>query len=290
MFSTGFAFLKNAAAAGPGYDPDAEAYFTEVLAVGGSLTIPEKDAVNQLVLDFKTAGIYNKFDIFLPVLGTDPEAMVLNLVAPTDTTWTWTYWGTPTLSSTGILGNGTDAALLSNWTLAEDLVLSQLNDSHWSCYIKYNGAGTGNYLNGALDTDGFGGYTKAGYGTFGGAAYGGLYTDQYAFGAGPGDSDFNGFVYGENYATLANPTGVVELFINNSGYGLAAPSPIRAFAPNIKIAMLALAWTSQVNGLYQDFSTSEIRSWSMGSYLTPTERTAYYNAIVTYQTALGRTA
>ena len=130
MFSTGFAFLQNSPAAGGGYDPDAEAYMDEVLAVGGSLSIPEKNAVNQLTLDLKAAGIWNKLDIFLPVLGIDPEAMVLNLVAPTDSTWTWTYWGTPTLSSTGILGNGTDAAVLSNWYLNEDLVLSQVNDLH----------------------------------------------------------------------------------------------------------------------------------------------------------------
>lgn len=290
MFSTGFAFLKNVSAGGGGYDPDAEAYFTEVLAVGGSLTIPEKDAVNQLVLDLKIGGIWNKLDVFLPVLGTDPEAMVLNLVAPTDTTWTWTYWGTPTLSSTGIKGNGTDAAVLSNWKLNEDLVLSQVNDSHWSCYIKYYGAGTGNYLNGVIDTTGELGYTKGGYGTFGGSAYGGLYGDQYGFSGGPGDSDFNGFIYGENYSDITYPTGVMQLFINNTGYGLATPSPIRPFAANQKIAMLALAWDSQPNGLYQDFSTSEIRSWSMGAYLSPAQKTAYYNAVVAYQTALGRTA
>lgn len=289
MFSTGFAFLQNSPAAGGGYDPDAEAYMDEVLAVGGSLTIPEKNAVNQLTLDLKAAGIWGKLDIFLPVLGIDPEAMVLNLVAPTDSTWTWTYWGTPTLSSTGILGNGTDAAVLSNWTLNEDLVLSQVNDSHWSCYIKYNGAGTGSYLNGVLDTDGEGGYTKGGYGTLGGSAYGGLYGDSYGFSGGPGDSDFNGFIYGENYANIVSPAGLNELFINNTGQGALGPF-IRPFAANIKIAMLALAWRSQVNGLYQDFSTSEIRSWSMGAYLSPAQRTDYYNAVVAYQTALGRTA
>ena len=215
--------------------------------------------------------------------------MVVNLVAPKNATWGWTYFGTPTLSASGILGNGTDAAVLSNWTLAEDLVESQVNDSHWSCYIKYNGAGTGNYLNGMIDTDGFGGYTKAGYGTFAGDAYGGLYGDQYAFSGGPGNTAFNGFIYGENYATVPNPDGVNELFINNSGYGAGGPY-IRAFAADQKIAMLALAWTSQVNGLYQDFSTSEIRSWSMGARLNSTERTNYYNAVVAYQTALSRTA
>jgi hypothetical protein len=270
-------------------DQDVLNYVNQVSRVGGTLTSTEVSAVNELTADLKAAGVWSKLDLFLPVLGTDPEAMVVNLVAPKNATWGWTYFGTPTLSASGILGNGTDAAVLSNWTLAENLVQSQLNDSHWSCYIKYNGAGTGNYLNGMLDTDGFGGYTKAGYGTFAGAAYGGLYGDQYAFGGGPGDADFNGFIYGENYATVPNPAGINELFINNFGYGIAGPY-IRAFSANQKIAMLALGWTSQVNGMYQDFNTGEIRSWSMGARLNSTERTNYYNAVVAYQTALSRTA
>ena len=150
-------------------------------------------------------------------------------------------------------------------------------------YIKYNGGGSGNYLNGLIDTSD-GNYTKGGYGTFGGSAYGGIYGDSYGFSGGPGDSDFNGFIYGENPSANNN-----QLFINNSGYGVIGPTT-RAFGANQKIAMLALAWTSQLNGLYQDFNTGEIRSWSMGASLSPAQRTDYYNAVVAYQTALGRTA
>jgi hypothetical protein len=264
-------------------DQDVLNYVNQVSRVGGSLTTTEVSAVKQLTADLKAEGIWNKLDLFLPVLGTDPEAMVVNLVAPKNPTWTWTYWGTPTLSSTGILGNGTDAAVLSNWYLAENLVQSQLNDSHWSCYIKYNGGGSGNYFNGLIDTTS-GPYIKGGYGTYANQTYGGIYGDQYAFSGGPGNTAFNGFIYGENPSSNNN-----QLFINNSGFGAGGPDT-RVFGANQKIAMLALAWTSQPNGINADYSTSEIRSWSMGASLTSTQRTAYYNAVVAYQTALSRTA
>jgi len=258
-------------------------YVNQLYKVGGTLTSTEQSAVSQLVSDLKADGIWSKLDVFLPILGTDPEAMVLNLVDPKNSTWGWTYFGTPTLSSTGILGNGTDAAVLSNWGLNENLVKSQVNDSHWSCYAKYNGGGSGNYLNGVIDTDNSP-YSKGGIGSFAGSTYGGIYGDAYAFAGGPADSAQNGFVYAENLATDTN-----QIYINNSAYSAVYPTT-RAFSSGQKIAMLALAWTTQTNGLYQDFSTSEIRSWSMGAGLTPTQRTALYNDVIDFQTALSRLA
>jgi hypothetical protein len=206
--------------------------------------------------------------------------MVVNLVDPTSGDWGWTYFGTPTLSSTGIKGNGTNAAVLSDWKMLS-LTQASLGDSHWSCYIKYFGGGSGAYLNGVLDTNGLP-YIKAGFGYLGGA-YGGLWGDAYAFDGSFAASDYDGFIYGENLSSTTNTQ-----FINNVG---ASPKTIefREFSENQSIAMLALAWVGQTNNIYQDFSTSEIRSWSMGAGLTSTERTALYDAVVDFQTTLGRT-
>ena len=267
-----------------GLDPDVQAYINAVNTAGGSLTATETNAVSTLVSDLKAANIWSKLDIFLPVLGTDPEAMVINLVDPTNinANWTWTYFGSPTLSSTGIKGNGTNAAVLSDWTLTEDLVKSQVNDSHWSCYIKYFGSNpSGVYANGVLDTSSTP-YAKIGYGSFGNAAYGGMYNDAYAFAGGPGDTAFDGFIYGQGIA--ANTS---ELFINDVSQGVRNVYT-RAMGANQKIAMLALAWTTQPNGIYPDLNNGEIRSWSMGSSLTSGERSSYYTAVQTFQTTLGR--
>jgi hypothetical protein len=281
MFSTGFAFLKNVTASGGGYDPDAEAYFTQVLAVGGSLTTPEKNAVNQLVLDFKAAGIYNKFDIFLPVLGNTAASSKINLVEPSNATYDWDYLGTPTFSSTGILGNGTDAVVRSIWKI-NNLVKSQIGDSHWAVYQKYNFNANGFYVNGTLDTDA--GYIKFGLGVWDALSgmYGGIYQDQFSFGGLTG-ADAQGLVYME-----AENSSLASYYIANSLI-TSNTNTQSAFSANAGNALLGLYWPGfNANNIYSEYSTNEIRSFSVGSYLSSGQRTAYYNAVQTYQTALGR--
>ena len=276
MFSTGFAFLKNVTASGGGYDPDAEAYFTQVLAVGGSLTIPEKNAVNQLTLDFKTAGIYNKFDIFLPVLGSTSASCKINLVEPSNATYDWDYLGTPVFSSTGVLGNGTDAVMRSIWKMVA-LVKADFGDVHWASYQKYN-AGSAYHFNGVLDINS--NYQKCGLGTFYYPGYGGAFNDDFA-GSNYSDPDFNGLLYIDNNGTN------VKSYINNSFDTLSAVSSVGYWDANAGNSLLGLYWAGQTNNNFE-FSSNEVRSFSIGSYLNGTERTDYYNAVQTFQTSLGR--
>jgi hypothetical protein len=280
MFSTGFAFLKNVTASGGGYDPDAEAYFTQVLAVGGSLTIPEKDAVNQLTLDFKAAGIYSKFDIFLPILGNTAASSKINLVEPSNATYDWDYVGTPVFSATGIKGNGTDAAVRSLWKV-DDLVKSQPGDAHWSSYQKYYSSSTGN-LNGGFDIGGTFFIHGMGNGQntgFGSTSVNGIYCGLIYSG---GQAAMDGFMYIE-----AETSSLAKSYLQNSimQTDTTAQSQLSA---NCGQALLACYFNGETNNIYPYFNPNEARSFSVGSYLDSAERTAYYNAITTYQTTLGR--
>jgi|GEM_PF-5854784 len=274
MFSTPITFLKFTPSGG-GNDPDAQAYIDAVIAAGGTLSGTEESAVNQLTLDFKAAGIYTKFDIFLPILGNTAASSKINLVEPSNATYDWDYVGTPVFSATGVLGNGTDAAMRSIWKMV-DLVKADFGDAHWASYQKYN-SGSAYHFNGVLDTAGE--YNKCGLGTFYYPGYGGAFNNDFA-GSTFTDPDFNGLLYIDNNATN------VKSYINNS-FDVSSGAAGTYWNANAGNALLGLYWHSQPNHIYE-YSTNEVRSFSVGSYLNATERTDYYNAITTYQTTLGR--
>ena len=70
-----FSFVKSA---GGGFDPDAAAYLSAVIFAGGAVSIPTRDAVNQLFIDLKSAGIYNELLAFYPVVGATEASTALN--------------------------------------------------------------------------------------------------------------------------------------------------------------------------------------------------------------------
>lgn len=57
------------AAAGGGYDPDAQAYINAVIAAGGTLSSGDQDAIDTLFVDLKSAGIYDKTIYMYPYTG-----------------------------------------------------------------------------------------------------------------------------------------------------------------------------------------------------------------------------
>ena len=112
------------------FDADAVAFFTRVTTAGGSLSNTEKVAVNQLVLDMKSAGIWSAMKAVYPMVGASSAACKQNLVSSSFTGTFSTGW---TFASTGITGNGTSAYM--NTTLAPSGNLS-LNSSHLSYYSR----------------------------------------------------------------------------------------------------------------------------------------------------------
>ena len=60
------------------FDPDAAAFFARVTAAGGTLSATEKTAVNTLVVQMKTDGIWTKMKAIYPMVGASSAAFAQN--------------------------------------------------------------------------------------------------------------------------------------------------------------------------------------------------------------------
>lgn len=115
--------------AGTTIDPDAQAFFNRVTAAGGSLTATEQTAVNLLVLNMKTANVWNLQQAIYPMVGSSAAACAQNLKSASFTGtfssgWTFTSNGASTIKSAGsYMNTGLNSATNLN-----------LNNTHISYY------------------------------------------------------------------------------------------------------------------------------------------------------------
>ena len=113
------------------FDADAVAFFGRVTTAGGSLSLTEKQAVNQLVLDLKANSLWTPMKAIYPMVGASAAACSQNLKSSSFTgTFTATGW---TFASTGITGNGISTSF--NTTIIPSTNLNQ-NNTHISIYIR----------------------------------------------------------------------------------------------------------------------------------------------------------
>ena len=118
-------------APGPVYDPDAQAFFNRVSSAEGTLSTTEKTAVNQLVLDMKSANIWTAMKAVYPMVGASAAACAQNLKS---SSFTGTFTSGWTFASTGATPNGTSAYF--NTTFASNLLSN--GSTHMSYYSKTN--------------------------------------------------------------------------------------------------------------------------------------------------------
>jgi hypothetical protein len=105
-----------------GYDADAQAFFDRVTTAGGSLSTTEQDAVNTLVIDMKTDGIWTKMKAIYPMVGASAAACAQNL---TSSSFTGTFASGASFSSAGYNPNGSgymDTGLVPNGNLSQNSV------------------------------------------------------------------------------------------------------------------------------------------------------------------------
>ena len=113
------------------FDPDAQAFFNRVTTAGGSLSTTEQDAVNTLVVQMKSDGIWTKMKAIYPMVGASSAACAQNLKSSSFTgTFTATGWD---FASTGATPNGTSAYMDSNFIPLNDNIA---NSSHMSYYSR----------------------------------------------------------------------------------------------------------------------------------------------------------
>ena len=87
-------------------DADAQAYINRVYTAGGTLTNTEANAVNQLTIDMKAAGIWTAMKAVYPMVGSSAAACAQNLKSSSFTGSFSSGW---TFASTGVTPNGTSA-------------------------------------------------------------------------------------------------------------------------------------------------------------------------------------
>jgi len=121
------------------FDADAVAFFNRVTTAGGTLSLTEKNATNQLVLDMKSAGIWSAMKAIYPMVGASAAACAQNLKS---SSFTGTFSSGWTFASTGATPNGTSAFFDTNLNQSGNLTPS---NNHISVYSRTNFNGSSGF-------------------------------------------------------------------------------------------------------------------------------------------------
>jgi hypothetical protein len=272
---TPFAFIKSVAA-GPAFDPDAQAFITATGISGTDAT-----AINTLVLDLKSYGIWNKMEVIYPFVGGTSTTNKYNLVDPQDTNGAYriNFQNSWTFNSTGSLPGASNA-----------YGITYFNPSTFS-----------NISTGMS----FGYYAITGPSS--------TYIDKYSIGAFAASSQFfsveeraadgtatlfkyvnNDSEFNVNGSVLSTGQGFRQFSSSGSASGVASISNASGTAtdtgtpsgtyPNLNFYVGNL----NVNNTPYASARQYLAFAYMGTPLTATERTDYFTAVQAYQTTLGR--
>ena len=129
------------------FDADALAFFARVTAAGGSLSLTEKTATNQLVLDLKANSLWTPMKAIYPMVGASAAACAQNLKS---SSFTGTFSSGWTFASTGATPNG--ASTFMNTGLVPNSVFTNMFVSI-GVYNRTNNTTNGAEM-GVIDTAG----------------------------------------------------------------------------------------------------------------------------------------
>jgi hypothetical protein len=275
-----FAFIKQEVAApAPSFDPDAQAFFTAIDNDGGSLTSDEKNAVNQLVLDLKAGDAWDSLIAAYPFVGSTVTEHKYNLKDPqdTDAAHRLTFNSSSGNPFTFSTANGAVPPSPNNNAFANtflnpsaSLAAGDMVGNHLAFYTT-NDATKAAYDIGAFDN------TKE-YGLV--AAYGNT-TTYYNCGS--------GFISGGNLGRtglfIGNNSGSISTLYQNNSVRVG-PTSKTVDACNSALFL----FDESLNDASRGGQNSERNMmWaSIGNGMTSSSIDAYYNAVVDYQTTLGR--
>ena len=242
------------------------------ISASGITNLTQKTAINQLTIDLKSYGIWNKCKAIYPIVGGTAATHKWNLKNPQDTNAAFrlTFFGSMTHSSNGMVGNGTNAYADTSFNPSSS---ASLNSHHISFYSRTN-VNTTQVEFGVQDvsinlclleirTSGI-----SYYAINSGATY---ITHS--------DSDSRAF-----YMSNRTASNVVNGWRNGSK--LATGTAASTSLPNGNHWICA--WNNISNPSFRYYSTKECAFASIGDGLTDTEALNLYNAVQRYQTILGR--
>jgi hypothetical protein len=262
---------KRFAPLGSSTDADAQAFIT----AAGITDATQQSAVNQLVLDLKSASIWTKMKAIYPILGGTASTHKWNLKDPRDldAAYRLTFATGWTHSSTGMLPNGSSA--YADTFLIPRNVLSDVN-LHISYYSRtqssINGGDMGSaQSNNTNELSMFMYYASVS--VKGGTCY------TY-----PSEAVTNSTTNTKGLQIITRTANNV-LVLHWNGSKLATNTSIKSqTTPNVS----TLIGSSKNNASPLQYSNRECAFASIGDGLTDTEATNLYTAVQNYNTTLGR--
>ena len=251
-----------------GIDLDAQAFIT----AANITDTTQKSAINTLVLDLKSYGLWSKMKAIYPFVGGSASQHRFNLKIPTtnNTDYYLTFNGGVTHSSTGVLFGGVNGYAETN--LNENSIMT-LGNEHFSFYSRTNTVGLFVDM-GVLDS------------TFGGSQI--LSRVVY-----PSSDSFLGYIDDANSSYVANPNSWGFYMANRTSttqLKLQRNSTINTFANNSINKVNRTFWIGarNIDTTAYLFTTRECAFATIGDSLNDTEALNFYTAIQAFQTTLGR--
>ena len=254
----------------PSQDADALAFIT----AANITDTTQKSAINTLVTQLKTYGIWTKMKALYPFVGGTAAQHRFNLKDPraVDAAFYLTFYGGGTHSATGYQPNGNSYA---DTKLNPSTVLT-LNNSHLAYYSRTNTVG----INGKVEI----GTQILGSTSF----FMGLYSYSNKSMVVMYDSTNN---YLQNNETTSAVFGIGSRTSSNSlkyyRNGVLQPTTINVSSGNYPNNNIYLAVNGNSSNKYE-WSDRESAFASIGDGLTDTEAANFYTAVQTFQTTLGR--
>ena len=263
--------IRNYSQGSAGGDADANLFLEAALITDATIT----SAIQQLVLDLKSYGIWSKMKAIYPFVGGTASTHKWNLkdARDLDAAYRLVFSGGWTHSSTGALPNGTTGYADSYLTLS---AAGGFNNIHLSYYSRTNTAGSNNLK------------IEIGRGNSQAGTYGNLYLRLDTINTFGGDM-------GSRAATTTNTnsacfgtissTSSTSLKVYKNGSLTATNTNTQTnTAASLNIYLGAQAGTSSAG----NYSDRECAFASIGDGLTDQEAADLYTAVQAFQTTLGR--
>lgn len=273
MIRRGIGVQSFVSAGGGGTDADAQAFIT----AAGITDATQQSAINTLVTDLKSYGIWSKMKAIYPFVGGTSSAHKFNLKDPRDldAAYRLVFSGGITHSSTGVLWNGTNGFGDTKFNCNTNL--GQFS-SHISYYSRTNSNGTFIDAGAATGTGGGPDPRIAMHIKYSGTGY----YDQ---------NDFNNGRLTVNMSST-NSTGlftmnrtsstVQKVFRNSSQIGSTNTNTITSLLPTRSVYLGAFNINTVI------YTDRQCAFASIGDGLTDTEAANLYTAVQAYQTTLNR--
>jgi len=271
------ATVMGANGGGSSYDVDAQAFIT-----AASITdVTQKNAVNKLVLDLKSANIWTKMKVIYPFIGGTASQHKFNLKDPRDldAAFRLTFFGGGTHTSDGYVMNGSDS--YANTFFNPSLISGWKDNHNLSIYLKtQTPSGSGWHL----------GY---GYTTTGDPLYGLAVrretTDELIYDSGNYSqngrvsttiTDARGF-----WSVNALASNDRRIYKNGTSFTLSFLVTVSGTTPNDTMTIGAMNGTSGSSKYY----LSGVNSFtSFSDNMSSTEVANFNTAVSIFQTSLGR--